>query len=137
MANRIFKSKKFSKFAKKEGISDPKLRQAINELKDGLHDGELGHNVWKKRVARDSGGKRSGYRTIILYKEGEHIFIAYGFPKNEQENITDAQEKGFKILSDYLLNLSDEELDFLLKAKEYIEVKEAKNDKDGKKKTKK
>lgn len=137
MTTRIFKSKRFSKFAKKEGLSDQKLIQAINELTSGLHDGELGNNVWKKRVGRDGGGKRGGYRTIVLYKEGANVFIAYGFPKNEQDNITDAQKNGFKILSDYLLNLSDEELEALLDAKEYVEVKEVKNGKNGKKKTKK
>lgn len=130
MTTRIFKSKHFDKFVRKEGIENDKLKKAIEEVGQGLHDGNLGGNVWKKRIARDGQGKRSGYRTIIVYSDGHDAFIVYGFPKNELDNITDEQEKRFKILADYLLNLTDEELDALLKVKEYVEVKDGKSRKE-------
>jgi hypothetical protein len=65
---RIFKTKWFARFARKEDISDKKLADAVKEAEKGLHDGDLGGNVIKKRVARAGKGKSGGYRTIIVYR---------------------------------------------------------------------
>ena len=38
---RIFKTKWFTRFARKEGISDEKLADAVQEAEKGLNEGEL------------------------------------------------------------------------------------------------
>jgi len=47
---RIFQTKWFAKWAKKEGLSQLSLRDAVAEMEQGLIDAHLGGNVIKKRV---------------------------------------------------------------------------------------
>lgn len=56
---RVFKTKPFSKWAIKEGITDKMLIDAGTEIEKGLVDASLGGHVLKKRVAlknRDKSG---------------------------------------------------------------------------------
>ena len=55
---RVFKSKHFSRYARKEGIENTALVDAIREIEAGLVDAVLGGGLVKKRVARAGGGKR-------------------------------------------------------------------------------
>jgi len=107
---RIFKNKVFTRFAKKSGISDAALCKAIKEAEKGLVDADLGGGVIKKRVAREGQGKSGGFRTIILFKTGTRAFFAYGFAKNERDNIDNDELTEFKRLAEKMLNYSDSEL---------------------------
>lgn len=107
---RIFKTKWFTKFAKKQGISDATLLQVIQDIEDGKIDADLGDGVIKQRIARSGQGKSSGYRSIILYQKGDKAFFVYGFAKNEQANITEHEERTFKDLAIKFFTYSDEEL---------------------------
>ncbi len=49
---RVFKTKWFRRFARKEKISDEVLCEAIKRASQGLIDADLGHNVIKQRIAR-------------------------------------------------------------------------------------
>jgi len=49
-------------------------------------------------------------------------FFVYGFPKNERENIDDAEEQAFKELAKVLFALSDNEIAKLVKTRAYEEV---------------
>ena len=84
---RIFKSKWFVKFARKNRISDDALKAAAAEIEAGSFDADLGGHVFKQRIARDGQGKLGGYRTIVLFKQSERAFFVYGFAKNERDNI--------------------------------------------------
>ena len=83
----IFKVKAFLRFACSEGISDAKLVEAVERANAGLVDADLGGGVVKQRVAREGQGKSGGYRTILLLKHGERVIFAYGFAKNDRDNI--------------------------------------------------
>jgi len=107
---RIFKNKVFTRFAKKSGISDAALCKAIMEAEKGLIDADLGGGVIKKRVAREGKGKSGGFRTIILFRTGTRAFFAYGFAKNERDNIDNDELTEFKRLAEIMLNYSDSEL---------------------------
>jgi hypothetical protein len=63
---RIFKTKWFARFARKEGIEDNKLLDAIREAEKGVSVIDLGGGLIKKRVSRSGRGKSGGYRTIIF-----------------------------------------------------------------------
>jgi len=107
---RIFKNKVCTRFAKKSGIRDAALCKAIMEAEKGLIDADLGGGVIKKRVAREGKGKSGGFRTIILFRTGTRAFFAYGFAKNERDNIDNDELTEFKRLAEIMLNYSDSEL---------------------------
>lgn len=120
---RIFKNKWFAKFARKEGISDAKLCEAVKDTEAGKIDADYGGGVIKQRIARPNEGKSGGYRSVILYHRGNRAFFVYGFPKSERENIDDAEEQEFKELAKVLFVLSDNEIAKLVKTGVYKEIK--------------
>lgn len=119
---RIFKTKWFAKFAKKEGISNAKLLLAVKEADAGNIDADHGGGVIKQRVARPQEGKSGGYRSIILYRRGEKAFFVYGFAKNMLENIDKADVKGFKQLAKVMLSTTELEIEVMLKRGEIEEI---------------
>jgi hypothetical protein len=120
---RIFKSKWFARFARKERISDSKLRELIEDAEAGKIDADYGDGVIKQRIARPNEGKSGGYRAIILFKHHERSFFVYGFAKNELDNIDESDERDFKELAKVLLEVADEDLESLVSDGKYIEVK--------------
>jgi hypothetical protein len=104
---RIFKTKWFTRFARKEGISDDKLADAVQEAEKGLNDGELGGGLIKKRVARTGEGKRGGYRTIIVYRVGTRAVFVYGFPKSTKANLTAFELNEYQKLAQVYLSLTE------------------------------
>ena len=88
---RVFRTRGFSRFARKEGISDDTLRDAIARAERGLVDADLGGGVIKQRVARPGEGRSGGFRTLIAFKAAERSVFLFGFAKSDQGNI-DARE---------------------------------------------
>ena len=107
---RIFKSRPFTRFAIKSGISDAALCKAIMDAEQGLIDADLGGGVIKQRVARKGQGKSGGFRTMILFKAGTRAFFVHGFAKNERDNINDDELTTFKKLATKMLDYKDAEL---------------------------
>jgi hypothetical protein len=62
---RIFKSKWFVKFAKKEGIEDQQVIKAVADVESGKIDANYGGGIIKQRIARSGGGKSGGYRSTF------------------------------------------------------------------------
>ena len=69
---RIFRTKTFSRWLNKSDLSDADLLQAVKEIDKGLLEGDLGGNVYKKRVAIGNRGKSRGARTIVATKLSDH-----------------------------------------------------------------
>ncbi len=86
---RIFKTKWFARFARKERIGDDSLREAIERAEQGLVDADLGGTVVKQRVARYRIYWPVGWLTVVLIacRRGSRAVFLYGFAKNERENI--------------------------------------------------
>ncbi|MEG3437871.1 type II toxin-antitoxin system RelE/ParE family toxin [Pannus brasiliensis CCIBt3594] len=120
---RIFKNKWFAKFARKEGISDARLREAVSEIESGRIDADYGGGVIKQRIARTNEGKSGGYRSVILYQRGNKAFFVYGFAKSERDNIDEDEERGFKDLAKVTFSFSEEELAKLVERGVYKEIK--------------
>lgn len=80
---RIFKNSWFTRFARKEKISDEVLREAVQRAENSQVDADLGGGVIKQRIARPGQGKSKGYRAIILLRRGEEAFFVYGFAKGD------------------------------------------------------
>lgn len=49
---RIFKTVYFDRFSEYEGLVDPQIVGIVGEMEKGLHNGDLGGNVFKKRIAQ-------------------------------------------------------------------------------------
>jgi hypothetical protein len=107
---RIFVGKRFSRFAEGSGIDDTTLVEIATEVEMGLVEAHLGGCVYKKRVARPGQGKSAGFRTIIVFREGERLFIVYGFAKNERSTLKPKEEAAFKRLARELLEMTDADL---------------------------
>lgn len=120
---RVFKSKWFQRFARKEGIEDGVLREAVNRAEKGQVDADLGGEVLKQRIARPGQGKSKGYRAIILFRRGTRAVFMYGFPKSDRGNINDDEEEQFKEAAKYVLALSDKHLAALIDRGDFVEVK--------------
>ena len=119
---KVYKSKWFAKFARKERIADAKLCEAAHNAEHGLIDADYGGGVIKQRISRPNEGKSGGYRSIILFRKGERSFFVYGLSKSERDNIDESDERDFKELAAVLLNLSDTDLAGLVAAAGYEEV---------------
>jgi hypothetical protein len=72
---RIFKAKSFNRWARKEGVPDRALVEAVAEMEQGLIDGDLGGGVVKKWSACEGGGKSGGHRTIIAWRSETRAFF--------------------------------------------------------------
>ena len=107
---RVFKTRPFGRFARSEDILDEALREAVARAEAGRIDADLGGGVIKQRVARRGEGKSGGFRTIILFRRGERAFFAYGFAKNDRDNIAPDELKAFRKLAAEMLKLDDRAL---------------------------
>lgn len=88
---RIFKTKTFTRFTRRERIADASLCEAIEQAGRGLVDADLGGGLIKQRVARAGQGKRGGYRMLIAFRSKSRAIFLFGFAKNELDNIDDDQ----------------------------------------------
>lgn len=119
---RIFQNKPFKRFADKEGLKNDDLQKAINNAENGLIDADLGGGLIKQRIACNSRGKSSGYRTIIVFKKDNKAFFVHGFAKNNKANLDNEELKALKELAKLYLSYSDSELNNVIADKKIIEI---------------
>ena len=120
---KVFLNTWFGRFVRKEKISADVLWEAVERVENGLIDADLGCGVIKQRIARAGGGKSKGYRSIIIFRQGERCFFVYGFAKSERGNIYVNEAVQFKKMAAYLLSLTDMQLSVLLANGQFEEVK--------------
>jgi hypothetical protein len=84
---RVFKTKVFARFARKERVNDRQLIEAIERAEQGLIDAALGGGLIKQRVARPGSGRSGGYRVVIALRTKERAIFIHGFAKNDQANV--------------------------------------------------
>lgn len=119
---KVFKNAWFTRFARKERISDDALRDAVERAERGLIDADLGGGVIKQRIARPGAGKSKGYRSIVIYKKDDKAFFVYGFSKNELGNIREDEEEQFKSAAKSILALTDRQIRQLVENGQFEEV---------------
>ncbi len=120
---RVFKNAWFQRFARKERIADTALCDALARAEKGQIDADLGGSVLKQRVARPGAGRSGGYRVILLFRAGDRALFAYGFAKSDRGNIGDDELVAFRQLAAEVLALSGEQLDALVAAGRFMEVR--------------
>ena len=104
---RVYKSRWFQRFARKEGIADAVLCEAVARAEKGQIDAGLGGEVIKQRISRPGHGRSKGYRTIILFRRGARAFFVYGFAKSQRANIDDDEKEQFKEAAKRVLALTE------------------------------
>jgi hypothetical protein len=119
---RIYKSRWFQRFARKEGIADAVLCEAVARAEKGQIDVGLGGEVIKQRISRPGHGRSKGYRTIILFRRGARAIFVYGFAKSQRANIDDDESEQFKEAAKHVLALTEKQLTELLKRGDFVEV---------------
>jgi len=120
---RVFFTRTFGSFKKKNRISNQKLCDAVAELDDGLYEANLGGSLYKKRIARDGKGKSGGFRSVIAFKSTDKAIFVYGFTKNERANIDKSELAAFKKLAKELLGLKPAGIQKALNARILEEVR--------------
>lgn len=122
---RIFKTKTFNKFMRKERLTDKQLLVAASEIEKGLFEGDLGGGVLKKRLAAYGRGKSSGFRSIVAFRCNDRTIFMYGYPKNtvkrSGKEIEDNELREFKEFAKILLSIELAKLP--VNSKSLIEVK--------------
>lgn len=118
----IYKTRWFARWARKEGLSDESLCQAVREMSERLFEANLGGSLFKKRIARPGHGKRGGFRTIVATNLKSRWLFVYGFAKNERDNIEEDEEVALKKLAAAMLTMSPEAVASAVEADELIEV---------------
>ena len=119
---RIFKSRWFEKFARREGITDATLIAVIVQANSGLVDADLGGGLIKLRVARHGEGKSGSFRTIIFFRRDERAVFAYGFAKSDREGLDANDLRVFKQAARIVLALTPAQLDAEVRAQRLFEV---------------
>ena len=120
---RVYKSRWFQRFARKEEIADAVLCEAVARAEKGQIDVGLGGEVIKQRISRPGHGRSKGYRTIILFRRGARAIFVYGFAKSQRANIDDDESEQFKEAAKHVLALTEKQLTELLKRGDFVEVK--------------
>ena len=100
---KIFKTKQFSKIAKKMHVTDQSLYLTIMEMIEGKIDAHLGGFLYKKRVPLEGRGKRGGARTIIAANLQDKWIFLYGYPKNKKDNLDDTELRIYRSLAERLV----------------------------------
>ncbi|WP_129779985.1 type II toxin-antitoxin system RelE/ParE family toxin [Peristeroidobacter soli] len=118
----IYKVRWFTRWARKQGLSDAALCEAVKEMGKGSYEADLGGNLLKKRIARPGQGKRGGFRTIVATNCAGRWFFVYGFAKNERSNIDCEEEAALKRLAKTLLTMASAALSKAKLAGEVTEV---------------
>ncbi|MDD5216128.1 MAG: type II toxin-antitoxin system RelE/ParE family toxin [Methylococcales bacterium] len=122
MNSRIFKTRLFARQMQKIGLSDELLLNAVDEMERGLIDADLGGGVVKKRVALPNRGKSGSTRTLIATNKNDRWFFMFGFEKNQRDNIDKTDLKALKEAAKTMLNLSEVQLNLVLKTQELTEI---------------
>jgi hypothetical protein len=120
---RIFKSREFARFTRKNAIHDASLCQAAWELQSGLIHANLGGGVYKQRIAPAGEGKSGGYRSIVFFLAGERTFFVYGFAKKDRNNLSFNDLTALKEAAKEVLNYDDEQIQTTLAAGKFIEIR--------------
>ena len=92
---KVFATRVFDKWCRKERIADRALWDAVNRADLGLIEANLKGSLIELRVARGGAGKSGGYRIILAYKVRDRAFFLYGFSKNDRAIIGEEEEEGY------------------------------------------
>lgn len=122
MAIKIFVTRHFDRAARKAGLNDRVLLNAVMRAERGLVDADLGHCLIKQRIARAGQGRSGGYRTIIVYRKGDLAVFIFAYAKSDQDNISDRELAYLQGVAESFAHLSPAEIADLVAIDEWRPV---------------
>jgi len=122
MRRRILKTRSFNRWALRADLSDTALLTAVQEIEQGLIDGDLGGGVLKKRVGVPGRGKSGGARVVLATSSGDRWFFMFGFLKSQRANISSRELEALRELARDLLDLNEKQIDAQTKSGALEEV---------------
>jgi hypothetical protein len=108
---RVFKTRAFTRFVRRERIADEALCEAIARADRGLIDADLGGGVIKQRVARPGQGRSGGFRTLIAFKAARRSVFIFGFAKSTMDNISHSELEDLRHAAKVYMGLSEHAID--------------------------
>jgi hypothetical protein len=118
----LYLSKEFAREARRAGLKDDGLREAVDRAERGILDADLGGGLVKQRVARPGKGRSGGFRTVIAYRRGERAIFLHMFAKNRKADLSEAELGELKEIAKPLMRLSDGQLRELAASREWREI---------------
>jgi hypothetical protein len=119
---RILAVKRFRRWAQRQGLNPAALLAAVEEMRRGLIDADLGGGLVKKRIGLRGRGKRGGARSIVATNKSSRWYFLYGFAKNEREAISELDLVALRAYAGDLLALTTDEIAHAIAEGELIEV---------------
>lgn len=119
---RVFKTKWFARYARKNGIDDNALIETVREAEGGLIECDYGGGLVKQRIPRDGAGKSGGYRGVLAYRSETRSVFLYCFAKSKLDNIKKSDVEAFKLIAAKFLGFSDTEIATAIENEEIEEV---------------
>lgn len=117
-----YKTKEFSRLARKAKVTDRELQAAAEEIEKGRIDADLGAHLVKQRISQGPGGRSNSHRAIVATKEGDRIVFLHLFAKNVRQNLTGKETEVYREAAKRLADLTSSQVDQLVQAKEWIKV---------------
>ena len=118
----VYKTRESARLARKAGVDDRSLREAIARADKGLVDATIGKFLIKQRVAWQNEGRSGGFRTIAFHRQGDRAVYLHLFAKNAQGNLTAAELAAYREFAKHLANLTAEQIGKLVEQKKWIEI---------------
>lgn len=119
---RVYKTKPFQRFARKERIGDEDLWAAVGRAEAGSLDADVGGGVIKQRLARKGQGRSGSYRVIVAYRRGYRSVFIFGFAKSDLDNINARELRELQEAAAVFLGLDERQLDEALNEGRLIEA---------------
>lgn len=110
----LYLSKEFARQARRSGLGDDGLIEAVNRAEDGKIDADLGGGLIKQRVSRRNEGRSGGFRTIIVYRKGKRAIFLHLFAKSRQANLDKVELEIYRDFAKELEACDDAALDLLV-----------------------
>ncbi|MGO9234909.1 MAG: type II toxin-antitoxin system RelE/ParE family toxin [Methylocella sp.] len=119
---KVFKTKEFARYSRRERIDDERLCEAVERVTRGLIDADLGGGLIKQRVPRRGQGRSGGYRVLMAFSaKGRTVFV-YGFAKSERDNIGSDELDFWRRVARAFLDMDEAKLRAMIDAQEITEV---------------
>jgi hypothetical protein len=112
---RVFRTPWFSRAARKAGIGDRELCEAIAQVMRGQAV-DLGGGVFKKRLNKNRN------RSIIVANAEQHWVYEYLFAKKDRDNIEAAELAAFRKLARHFQTLTGRQFDQLAREENFTEI---------------
>lgn len=119
---RVFRTRSFNRSLRRSALTDAVLCRAVEEMRRGLVDADLGGGIFKKRVALPGRGKRGSVWTMIAAPRGSHWFFLFGYEKNERATISRTERDVLLLYAAEFLGMGSTQLDHAVKCGDLQEI---------------